>query len=200
MIAKVSLSLGAIMIAMMGSFYLLDIEAVSYFHNFHEVGVISFFRAITLLGQAEYVLIPALLVALYYKKRDAIHAAKAWFVFASVAVAGVGVWPLKILFGRFRPELYFEKGWYGFDFFHIHHSMTSFPSGHSATSVGAATALAILFPRFRLIFMIVALLVMMSRVVIVRHFPSDVLAGGVFGMLVAWWLYERYFKARIADV
>jgi membrane-associated phospholipid phosphatase len=60
----------------------------------------------------------------------------------------------------------------------------SFPSGHSATAVGFAVALAILYPRGRWVYAASALLVMASRVHRHAHFPTDVVAGA--GVGVAW--------------
>lgn len=60
----------------------------------------------------------------------------------------------------------------------------SFPSGHSATAVGFAVALAILYPRGRWLYAASAVLVMVSRVHRHAHFPTDVVAGA--GVGVAW--------------
>lgn len=60
----------------------------------------------------------------------------------------------------------------------------SFPSGHSATAVGFAVALAILYPRGRWVYAASALLVMASRVHRHAHFPTDVVAGAGVGL--AW--------------
>ena len=38
---------------------------------------------------------------------------------------------------------------------------------------------------------------MISRVVIVRHYPSDIMIGGLIGALTSYILYERYFKKKI---
>ncbi len=60
----------------------------------------------------------------------------------------------------------------------------SFPSGHSATAVGFAVALAILYPRGRWLYAASAVLVMVSRVHRHAHFPTDVVAGAGVGL--AW--------------
>ena len=58
----------------------------------------------------------------------------------------------------------------------------SFPSGDTALSFGAATALAMTWPAARLPALLVATAVGVSRVVVGAHYPSDVLAGALIGV------------------
>lgn len=60
----------------------------------------------------------------------------------------------------------------------------SFPSGHTATSFAAATVLSFLAPRWRVPFFVLAGLIAFSRVYNAMHYPTDVLAGAVLGVLV----------------
>ena len=68
----------------------------------------------------------------------------------------------------------------------------SFPSGHSASSFAAATALATFYPHAAPLVFALATGVAMSRVHLGHHFPSDVAAGGLLGVAsgtaVAWML------------
>lgn len=61
---------------------------------------------------------------------------------------------------------------------------SSFPSGHTAGSFAAATALAAAYPRDRPILIGLATAVGISRVYLGHHFPSDVLAGAGIGTLI----------------
>ena len=64
-------------------------------------------------------------------------------------------------------------------------STHSFPSGHSATSFACATMLAAAAPRLRVLLYALAALIAFSRLYNGDHFPLDVLAGSVLGILVA---------------
>ena len=75
----------------------------------------------------------------------------------------------------------------------------SFPSGHTNTAFSAATLLVWLFggrwcPAFA-----VALLVGYSRVYRGVHFPADVVAGGILGILISLAVLElyRFFRGRV---
>jgi len=60
----------------------------------------------------------------------------------------------------------------------------SFPSGHSANAFALATILALTFPWMALPALVLAASVAASRVVLGVHFPSDVVAGSLLGVLV----------------
>jgi undecaprenyl-diphosphatase len=58
----------------------------------------------------------------------------------------------------------------------------SFPSGHSASSFAAATAVASFYPSVAPLVFALATGVALSRVHLGHHFPSDVTAGAVIGV------------------
>jgi undecaprenyl-diphosphatase len=58
----------------------------------------------------------------------------------------------------------------------------SFPSGHAATAVAGASALAGFLPRARQAFWLLALLIAASRVYLGLHYPLDVVAGALVGL------------------
>ena len=72
----------------------------------------------------------------------------------------------------------------------------AFPSGHTVNAFAAAAVLAWFLPRFRVPIFLIAGLVGVSRVLRGSHFPTDVFAGVIFGVLVGsmaaagirrWW-------------
>lgn len=118
------------------------------------------------------------------------------FVLLTAIVSGIAVNLLKIVFARYRPELYFKQGDYGFSWFDQTHLLASFPSGHSATAMAVATALTLLFPRYGWFFIITGVVIIFSRVVLAEHYISDVIAGGYLGVITSVYLFNRYFKQK----
>lgn len=127
------------------------------------------------------------LVVLWFLLAGILYAERRWtriaiaMVFAS-ATAGTVVQAIKYLIGRTRPEL-----WLG-PFHHAGPPSTSFPSGHT---VGAfAIAGVILFAArnvwLRSAAILLACAVAISRVLAFRHWPSDVIASTLIGLMAAW--------------
>ena len=89
---------------------------------------------------------------------------------------------LKHLIGRPRPRFAHS------DEFSLGPSVTggydSFPSGHAASAFGAAAVLAWFFPAVRVHLYLVAGLVSTARVLRGSHFPTDVLAGAILGVVL----------------
>lgn len=80
----------------------------------------------------------------------------------------------------------------------------SFPSGHTLASFEAATVLLIRDKRFGIPAMVLAVLVALSRLYLYVHYPTDVLAGAVLGIGIAFLacfiidkLYKKFTKAKI---
>ncbi len=59
----------------------------------------------------------------------------------------------------------------------------SFPSGHTLSSFAAAEMLSLYFTQYRLVFMSIAFLIALSRLYLYVHYPTDVIAGFILGLL-----------------
>ena len=101
----------------------------------------------------------------------------------SFAVSGVSVNLLKLLFPRPRPWVTdpLPSTWTAYlrdsDF-------QSFPSAETATTFAVAVSISSWYPGLRLPLLAVAALVGVARVLVGGHHPSDVIAGGIVGVLV----------------
>lgn len=98
--------------------------------------------------------------------------------FLAMLVSGVLVQLIKPVFGRPRPHLrvpdqldWFNPQW------------DSFPSGHSMHWAALVGALWMLSPRLAAGIAPLAATVMAARILVPRHYPTDVLAGATLGLI-----------------
>ena len=78
----------------------------------------------------------------------------------------------------------------------VHDSLHSFPSGHATTAFALATALALLYPRGRVLFFTVAVLVCLQRVFVAAHYFSDVIVGATVGLVLSQVIMDVLEKRR----
>ena len=108
---------------------------------------------------------------------------------ASLVATYVVQYRVKPIFRRVRPFVNREARVVG-----VRPADHSFPSGHTASSFAAATALAFFYPRAAPLAYGVATAVGVSRVHLGVHFPSDAAVGGVIGIGIGTfsaWVFKR---------
>jgi membrane-associated phospholipid phosphatase len=117
------------------------------------------------------------------------------FVFFAVLVPVLAGEVIKWMVGRGRPFVGGEANAFNFRHFAGTEAYASFPSSHAITSVALAFAVSAVWPRARVAMAVYALLIIGSRLVLLAHHPSDVVAGAVIGVIGA--MFMRYwFAAR----
>jgi undecaprenyl-diphosphatase len=108
---------------------------------------------------------------------------------ASLAATFIVQQRVKPLFRRVRPFVNREARVVG-----IRPPDHSFPSGHTASSFAAATALAFFYPRVAPLAYTLATGVAVSRVHLGVHFPSDTAVGAAIGIGIGTfsaWVFKR---------
>lgn len=120
-----------------------------------------------------------------------------YFLFTSVAFSGLLTNLFKILFGRARPPHVGEGAIWDAIPFHSAYEYASFPSGHATTAGAFAIAMALLFPRLRVFFLLAGVWIAISRPALGVHFPSDVLAGFCFGGAFSYYYARSFARKRL---
>lgn len=144
----------------------------------------------------------------------------------AVAIAGVLCAALKVGVGRPRPREVFNDpqtflgpfGVYpvpakhagevgaerGYQLVHAweyagKNELWSMPSSHTVYAVVLAVFLSAVFPRLRLLWVFLAALVGLCRVLFDAHWPTDVIVGAGLGAAVAWTVASRQWGVGVLD-
>lgn len=169
--------------------------------------VITPFEKITDFGLSGWFLIPFGIVILYLaaiispplpRMTQAVLlslAARFGFLFLAIGVPGLFVAIVKRLIGRARPFVGGHDDPFAYKPFIWEPAWASMPSGHATTAAAAALAIGAIWPGMRWVMWLYAVIIMASRVVVLAHHPSDVIAGALVGIAGAC-LVRKWFAAR----
>jgi len=117
------------------------------------------------------------------------------FVFFAVLAPLLAGELIKWVAGRGRPFVGGQANAFNFAPFAGTEAYASFPSAHAITAFALAFAVSAVWPRARAAMIVYALLIAASRLVLLAHHPSDVVAGGLIGvvgaMAVRYWFAAR---------
>jgi membrane-associated phospholipid phosphatase len=117
------------------------------------------------------------------------------FVLLAVSVPLVVGEILKWIVGRGRPFVGGKANPFNFVPFAGTEDYFSLPSAHAITAFALAFAVAAIWPRMRGLMIAYALLIVFTRLVLLAHHPSDVVAGAAIGIIGAMCV-RSWFAAR----
>lgn len=123
------------------------------------------------------------------------------YLFFSVVVAVLISETVKHIVGRGRPFVGGEANAFNFSHFAGGEAYASFPSGHAVTAFALAFAVSSVWRKAAPVMFVYAVLICLSRIVLLAHHPSDVVAGALVGvigaMLVRYWFAARRLGFKI---
>jgi len=153
-------------------------------NNFFDI----FLGLITYLG--EFIIILILLTLLFlFKRSKRIYTPLMWICFIILGIVSIG---LKFLIARPRP--------FGLiDYYPFTQLISySFPSLHAAVALFALIILYREFPKHKYTWIIIGMLVILSRVYLKVHYLSDVVGGSILGYIFdRLYLHDKLKSSRI---
>jgi membrane-associated phospholipid phosphatase len=117
------------------------------------------------------------------------------YLFLAVVLPVLFAECVKWIVGRGRPFVGGKANPFNFAPFTGTEAYFSFPSAHSVTAFALAFGVAAIWPRARLAMFVYAAAIAATRLVLLAHHPSDVVAGAVVGLIGAL-LVRYHFAAR----
>lgn len=122
------------------------------------------------------------------------------FVFFAVLVSVLAAELLKGTVGRGRPFVGGAANAFNFSHFAWSEGYASLPSSHAVTAFALAFAVSAVWPGLRAVMIVYALVIAVSRLVLLAHHPSDVVAGAIVGVLGAMCVRYWFAARRLAFV
>lgn len=142
-----------------------------------------FFTVLTRMG--DHAEIWLLLIFIMSRKKE--RRGTAWLAVVSIVIELILVsLILKPIFSRPRPFLVQE-----IEILVPFPLGSSFPSGHSASSMAVAFLLFRENASYKYPIMLLAILMSFSRLYVFVHYPSDVLVGMILGILIGEFVYRK---------
>jgi membrane-associated phospholipid phosphatase len=117
------------------------------------------------------------------------------YVFIAIGLPGLVDTIVKRWIGRVRPSV---LGPFAYEPFSWRSEFASFPSGHATTAFAALVAIGAIFPGARPLLWAYAILIAASRIMVLAHYPSDVIAGAAVGAFGALWVRDWFAVRRLA--
>lgn len=175
------------------SYFFFDRDIALFFDEVVTKDMTIFLDILTTLGRGDLYIVLSLIIFLIYRKKDMFYKKLSLSILWSVIASGVLVNILKVFFARHRPLALFDDNLYGLTWFDGGYIVASFPSGHTTTVFSVFILLILIFPRYKVWFLVVAMITASTRVVLAAHYLSDVIAGGLLGSFVAYFIYKKYY-------
>lgn len=194
------------LVASIASMFLLDATASEWALHLPS-SVIAIFDQITDFGLSGWLLYPLGFIILSLAAVSspalprmtqgvlALLAARCGFLFVGIGLPGLFVTIVKRVIGRARPFVGGHDDPFLYMPFIWRPAYAAMPSGHATTAAAAAIAIGAIWPRTRGVMWLYALIIMFSRVIVLAHHPSDVIAGALVGTVGAL-MVRRWFAAR----
>ena len=199
-------------IAIVISYNYFDIPIAQYFvahsSTYEDLG-----KELSIVGESQWYFIVGIFGALFfhYIKKNELYKNRLLFLVYANIFSGLLSLLLKSLFGRLRPRMFDHDGMnYGFLLFkdfsadfmqqiqtHLtllktdFSSYISFPSGHATTTFTVFAYMAILFPKYFYLWLILALVATSGRIISTAHYLSDIMAGAFLGIVATLYIYKR---------
>ena len=195
MIKKIKIELSILVLLLISIFISngVDVSFYNFFNNsgesFESVYIEDFFRQITVLGDSKWYFVSSFFVIIccyfikktnyYHNHKNIINICNNFSIFLGLSLITTGLITqlIKHIVGRPRPSYTSFDGGLEFNFFNLNSEFHSFPSGHTSTIFVVALMASFLLPKLKYFFILLAVVIAFSRIVVGAHFFTDVVAG-----------------------
>ncbi len=192
-LAWVLLLLFAGAILSLGAGFYLDSTVTLWMVEHKDRGLRHFMRLVSKVGDwPAHIAVALLFLAWAWHRGKRTWVRLLFAMMLACAVAGILNRAVKIGVGRPRPGLEAGLAWRPLT---MNNDFQSFPSGHTAATVGFFGVLLVRRPRLGLALWPIPVLIAVSRMYLTAHYLSDIFAASAIGLvsalLVVWWMERK---------
>ena len=212
MIKKIKIELIVLFLLLISIFFSNNLDLVFYFYftdvdkSLNLIFLKNFFDNITTLGDSFWYFFFCVLgiVVIFVLEKTKIliftsfKEVKNLFFYTITCLFFTGLLTqlLKHIIGRPRPNHTTLDNSLGFDFFTFDSNFHSFPSGHTSTIFILALVCSTIIPRLKYFFLLFALIVSFSRIVVGAHFITDII-GGIAVAILCFKFINLFFNYKL---
>lgn len=165
----------------------MDLEILLMIQNLSNPLFDAIGKIFNILGEKGWIFIACSLILMINKKTRV----AGFVLFIVLGITGLSTEIIKEFVERPRPfvaypsiaPLYNETSLY-----------SSFPSGHTSMAFAFATTMALFYPKYKFPLFTMAIIMGFTRLYGFVHYPTDVIAGAMIGIIVAIVVYKIYLK------
>ncbi|MDR3289705.1 MAG: phosphatase PAP2 family protein [Rickettsiales bacterium] len=185
--------------------FYVDIPLAYWFSQLpNEILYVS--NVITKFGSFKYIAGTNVILFIYFfykcTKKELDKYIYLFYLFSfSIITQGISAFMIQILkciFGRTRPYHYIEMNGIlsDFLFFQTNDRFVSFPSGHSAGTWGFIVCMFFVFGKnkWTKILAMFGMLVPITRMILLKHYLSDILTGSILSSIMCFYCMKWYLK------
>jgi membrane-associated phospholipid phosphatase len=157
-----------------GSYFYLDKMLLQTILTHNLEIKFAWVKYVTIFGEGAIYL--AILPVFWFINRNKkLLAEKIIYAFFVLGSSNVVALILKISLGRARPNMYILDGIYGLHSITLDSDFWSLPSGHAITMFALFLISSVVFSAWRNFFGIFTILIIISRLILLKHYLSDIL-------------------------
>lgn len=193
------LLLGAFSTLIVLSYFFCDLRISEWMHSIpHSMFLIA--QGINQLFEPEIGILVLPLLFFVFRAFTKKETLANLFLFMAITVNATHILivPIKMLLGRFRPEMWISQHLYGLGFFTHNDAEMSFPSGHVGVLASILFSLACIYPKKFPEILFLTFVLSFCRVIVNDHYMSDILASMLLALFVSQWIYVSLKRAKVS--